>query len=889
MPAVTAPVPGFPRQTLRPAERGAGDSAGAGWEAAADAVLPLSLRVSGKLDRLRRVPGLCAVGQRGLWGPPRPADLASGFTQPAGVFFRDPALSSTDSVLAGLLLALEEPELSPVLLAWDPYNQLPPVAWDDKPPGVYPAIAAVPHSQRAQPVDSPLDARRAPTLLVLTEAAIGEDFAPAEGAAAAAKAGHRRAGPELDQHSFRRRRAYWLTLPDPHFANVIFGVTRRSAVGNGTGVSGRSIWHSEARSVEQLVRLRSPKDYAYVLKDYARHHGFFDPHLYHVYLEHEALREVRCGRAGEEKVRQLQEEKVAKAKADALEAKIKAGQDKIAAQRLKEARMAKKLQIKEFRRQQRARGKENAARLKRQWAARLARSEVLGRRGDWEMRRDGKTGQFFYHCTDPYVPSPDQWDPPAGWEQMPEVGAPAAASSVEGYSHTLGATSVGETTLMEGMRDTQFLPTQEGSAQLDASGAPTGGLASAGGPGVTFMEGPANAYRWAGGAGRRRAGKSGWWRQLALKLGVPAGALDAQDPNAAEPGQREREGSDLSERAGRAGVAEVDSDEDPWSDPDDEFGEYGEGDLADLELPQDHTDNWAIHQRDQKERKGRKHRPPEGVPELDLVKRMGLRTHDAKDYEGHLGGRGWRRLPKAQIARTFHQKATQPHTSGPLEGFFVGDTANESTLVGLLDPAEVVDHEVDQATFATRADTMFVDNVVDVLSNLKEAARLRLKKEELLSEDVKLAELLGNRDSDKLTSEQVVIRSSEAEEALDLEDRLPELEHRAVLAAKNGNLEALELVLDEGAPLETADNVGNTLLILAAQQGNKRLTKFLLRRGATMNVQNVNGNTVLHYCYEYHHTELAEYLKEKGADDSLLNIEGMTCYEGLKRDTLDAL
>jgi len=184
---------------------------------------------------------------------------------------------------------------------------------------------------------------------------------------------------------------------------------------------------------------------------------------------------------------------------------------------------------------------------------------------------------------------------------------------------------------------------------------------------------------------------------------------------------------------------------------------------------------------------------------------------------------------------------------------------------------------------------MFVDNVVDVLSNLKEAARLRLKKEELLSEDVKLAELLGNRDSDKLTSEQVVIRSSEAEEALDLEDRLPELEHRAVLAAKNGNLEALELVLDEGAPLETADNVGNTLLILAAQQGNKRLTKFLLRRGATMNVQNVNGNTVLHYCYEYHHTELAEYLKEKGADDSLLNIEGMTCYEGLKRDTLDAL
>ena len=112
----------------------------------------------------------------------------------------------------------------------------------------------------------------------------------------------------------------------------------------------------------------------------------------------------------------------------------------------------------------------------------------------------------------------------------------------------------------------------------------------------------------------------------------------------------------------------------------------------------------------------------------------------------------------------------------------------------------------------------------------------------------------------------------------------------ATLAVKNGNMEALESLLDiYGVPIDTRDEHGNTLFIISCQQGNKRFAKFLLRRGAIINAQNNVGNSALHYLYSYNHTKLANYIIGKGGDDSLLNNDGLTCYEGIDMSILDEL
>ncbi|KAF1318013.1 Acyl-coa-binding protein, partial [Globisporangium splendens] len=90
-------------------------------------------------------------------------------------------------------------------------------------------------------------------------------------------------------------------------------------------------------------------------------------------------------------------------------------------------------------------------------------------------------------------------------------------------------------------------------------------------------------------------------------------------------------------------------------------------------------------------------------------------------------------------------------------------------------------------------------------------------------------------------------------------------------------------------PIDAKDIMGNTLLSIACQNNNKRIAKLCMRRGADINTQNLNGQTVLHYCHEHGFHDLIDYLMEKGAKDDILNADGLTCYEGLNKETVDAL
>ena len=65
------------------------------WEAEADFTSSLSMRVSGQMHRVRKVPGVKELEHMGVWFK-YPWDKE--FTRAFGTYFRDASLSSTDSV-----------------------------------------------------------------------------------------------------------------------------------------------------------------------------------------------------------------------------------------------------------------------------------------------------------------------------------------------------------------------------------------------------------------------------------------------------------------------------------------------------------------------------------------------------------------------------------------------------------------------------------------------------------------------------------------------------------------------------------------------------------------------------------------------------------------------
>ncbi|ETL27115.1 hypothetical protein F441_19824 [Phytophthora nicotianae CJ01A1] len=240
-------------------------------------------------------------------------------------------------------------------------------------------------------------------------------------------------------------------------------------------------------------------------------------------------------------------------------------------------------------------------------------------------------------------------------------------------------------------------------------------------------------------------------------------------------------------------------------------------------------------------------------------------------------GEGWKRLKTSRLPPNFARSVYSTHTEGPRSSFI--NQTNHATPVGMLDPADCSPY--DPPEFIPELRAHFVPRASEDLHEKKR----------------QWAELLRSQQTAE-TPNAVVRRGAVSVEPTDdlfepdpsqQNETKEQIEARALLCARNNNLEGLELALDQGVDVNTRDNHGNTLFILACQQGNKRLAKFLLRRRADMNLQNLNGNTALHYLYAYKHTDLAEYLKAKGAKDTTQNAAGLTCYEGLSQDDVDSI
>ena len=96
-------------------------------------------------------------------------------------------------------------------------------------------------------------------------------------------------------------------------------------------------------------------------------------------------------------------------------------------------------------------------------------------------------------------------------------------------------------------------------------------------------------------------------------------------------------------------------------------------------------------------------------------------------------------------------------------------------------------------------------------------------------------------------------------------------------AAKAGNIEAVKQYLTAGADLNLKkDLFGSTPLHSAALKGRKEVAELLVSEGADVNTKNINGWTPLHYAAVVDHKEIVELLLASGADVNAKTDAGET-------------
>ncbi len=197
----------------------------------------LSILICGSMNLRGKVPGTVALSMhRGLWW----CDLE--FTRPAAIFLRDPRLSSSNTILVVVMLALDSPVLAPRWFAWisgsicGAIEKEIATLWLYVPSTIVP-IQELPH------VESPLD-----TYLPCPVALLNgwDEIQPER--------------PEFTPtEKFRQWWRYKTMSPDFNLDAKAFGI--RAGIPNKTGLNGRYSWHSEeVVDAPDLIRPRVEAD-----------------------------------------------------------------------------------------------------------------------------------------------------------------------------------------------------------------------------------------------------------------------------------------------------------------------------------------------------------------------------------------------------------------------------------------------------------------------------------------------------------------------------------------------------------------------------------------------------------------------------------------------------
>ena len=108
-------------------------------------------------------------------------------------------------------------------------------------------------------------------------------------------------------------------------------------------------------------------------------------------------------------------------------------------------------------------------------------------------------------------------------------------------------------------------------------------------------------------------------------------------------------------------------------------------------------------------------------------------------------------------------------------------------------------------------------------------------------------------------------------------------------AAKNGDLDQINQLIEKGAPIDVIDENRNTALYIAVGQGHKEAAELLILKGANVNAVCWRGYTPLHWAVAAlgGEKELTELLIAKGANVDAVDRKGKTplahaAYSGYK-------
>lgn len=87
---------------------------------------------------------------------------------------------------------------------------------------------------------------------------------------------------------------------------------------------------------------------------------------------------------------------------------------------------------------------------------------------------------------------------------------------------------------------------------------------------------------------------------------------------------------------------------------------------------------------------------------------------------------------------------------------------------------------------------------------------------------------------------------------------------------------SINVLLAEGAAVDTVDQAGNSPLMLAAKIGNPRMIEIILAHNPDVNRRNDNGETALMIASANGILSIVKDLKENGANPELRNNDGFT-------------
>lgn len=111
-----------------------------------------------------------------------------------------------------------------------------------------------------------------------------------------------------------------------------------------------------------------------------------------------------------------------------------------------------------------------------------------------------------------------------------------------------------------------------------------------------------------------------------------------------------------------------------------------------------------------------------------------------------------------------------------------------------------------------------------------------------------------------------------------------EITDNLIDAVANIDLISLNVLLAEGANIDSVDQKGNTPLMIAAKVGNPRIIKILFAHNPDVNIKNIEGNTALMIASEHSQMFVVEQLIANGAHINAKNALGFTSIEIAKRN-----